>query len=444
MSGVKKDRRKREEGRKGAGLLEKTSALSASSAVNSTFLQRTPRLLLTVLSLWLLCTACQPAPPPSPVAPELADPASLPPTLLAVAATLTPAPSPTIGPSPTATPTPTITPFPVGRALEPGQLLVTNTPSPIPPSDPNAEPTPLGTIEWRPPPVPVPHSLHPNDHYWLTRPLPSGTRNYDLEWYPYGNDVLVPEYAPYRVHHGLDFPNPPGTQVLAASSGIVIWAGQRPSPQDGVNYYGNTILIKHDWQWLGQDVYTLYAHTLEMFVNVGDYVEQGQLLAGVGATGQVSGPHLHFEVRVGQNNYWDTRNPSLWMAPYEGWGTLAGRFIDERGNYVLGATITVVPRNVNTTIRRQRTYEDERLKADEVWRENFVVGDLPAGIYDVFLEANLGEGVRSDYRRTIEVLPGRTNFMVVQGEFVFVPTPTPLPTVAPLITGTLGITETTP
>lgn len=288
----------------------------------------------------------------------------------------------------------------------------------------------------------MPLAIHPDDHYWLTRPLPSGTRNYDLEWYPYGNDVLVPQYAPYRIHHGLDFPNPPGTQVLAASSGIVVWAGPRPSPRDGLDYYGNTIIIKHDWQWQGQDVYTLYAHTLEMFVNVGDYVEQGQLLAGVGATGQVSGPHLHFEVRVGENNYWDTRNPTLWIAPYEGWGTLAGRFIDEVGNPVLRADITVVPRNVNTTIRRQRTYEDARLKPDEVWRENFVVGDLPAGVYDVFLEAHLGEEVKTDYRRTIEVLPGRTNFMVVQGEFVFVPTPTPLPTVEPLITGTLGLTGT--
>ncbi|MCA9982048.1 MAG: peptidoglycan DD-metalloendopeptidase family protein, partial [Anaerolineales bacterium] len=324
----------------------------------------------------------------------------------------------------------------------PWHIPVTRTPSATPTGDVTAEPTPLGTIEWRPPPLPVPLSIHPDDHYWLTRPLPSGSRNYDLEWYPYGNDVLVPQYAPYRIHHGLDFPNPPGTQVLAASSGVVIWAGPRPSPRDGLDYYGNTIIIKHDWQWQGQDVYTLYAHTLEMFVNVGDYVEQGQLLAGVGASGLVSGPHLHFEVRVGENNYWDTRNPSLWIAPYEGWGTLAGRFIDEVGNPVLGADITVVPRDVNTPIRRQRTYEDGRLKPDEVWRENFVVGDLPAGVYDVFLEARLGEGVQTDYRRTIEVLPGRTNFMVVQGEFVFVPTPTPLPTVEPLITGTLGLTDT--
>jgi murein DD-endopeptidase MepM/ murein hydrolase activator NlpD len=397
--------------------------------------------LITPLLIAFLLTAvsCQPSPPPT------TDPTSLPPTptLLARAATLAPTASPTIGPSPTPSPTTTSTPFPVGRALKPGQIPMTPTPSATPlRTDVTVEPTPLGTIEWRPPPLPVPLAIHPDDHYWLTRPLPSGTRNYDLEWYPYGNDVLVPQYAPYRIHHGLDFPNPPGTQVLAASSGVVVWAGPRPSPRDGLNYYGNTIIIKHDWQWQGQDVYTLYAHTLEMFVNEGDYVEQGQLLAGVGSSGQVSGPHLHFEVRVGENNYWDTRNPALWIAPYEGWGTLAGRFIDEVGNPVLGADITVVPRNVDTSIRRQRTYEDGRLKTDDVWRENFVVGDLPAGIYDVFLEARLGEGIKTDYQRTIQVLPGRTNFMVVQGEFIFVPTPTPLPTVPLPLTATLGLTGT--
>ena len=42
-------------------------------------------------------------------------------------------------------------------------------------------------VDWRPPPIPVPHALHPDDHYWLARPIPSDRRNYDLEWYPYGN-----------------------------------------------------------------------------------------------------------------------------------------------------------------------------------------------------------------------------------------------------------------
>jgi murein DD-endopeptidase MepM/ murein hydrolase activator NlpD len=278
--------------------------------------------------------------------------------------------------------------------------------------------------DWRPPPVPVPLSLDPNDHYWLIRPIPSGRRNFDLEWYPYGNNVLLPSWGPYRVHHGVDFPNETGTPILAASSGTVIHAGPLPSNRDGVNYYGNTVIIRHDWQWLGQDVFTLYAHTLELFVTAGDYVQQGQLIAGVGASGEVSGPHLHLEVRVGQNHYNSTRNPMLWLAPYEGWGALAGRFVDSRGRMIPGALITVEPLNVNVPRRVQRTYAGPSVVSDEIWQENFVVADLPAGRYRVLLSV-AGE----TFQRYMDVQPGRTNFMVVQADFAFFPTPTPTPTV---------------
>lgn len=346
---------------------------------------------------------------------------------------------------PTATMT---TPFPAVRAVRPSEIVVSQVPT-LPTADPANVAVALGTIEWRPPPMPVPLAIHPDDHYLFIRPLPSGTRNYALEWYPYGNDVLIPEYAPYRIHHGLDFPNADGTQVLAASSGTVVWAGPRPSSRDGINYYGNTIIIKHDWQWRGQDVYTLYAHTIEMFVQVGDYVEQGELLAGVGGTGFTSGPHLHFEVRLGTNQYFSTRNPHLWMAPFEGWGTLAGRFVDARGEFISGADLVVTPLEVSTdtSLRVQKTYEDRRLVSDEVWNENFVVGDLPAGKYRVDLSLTTAEdGLARNYSNTIDVRPGRTNFMIVQADFVFVPTPTPAPTITPTlsISGTIGITTTVP
>lgn len=282
--------------------------------------------------------------------------------------------------------------------------------------------------EWRPPPVEVPLSFHPDDHYWLERPISSGYRNYDLEWYPYGNDVLLSQYAPYRVHHGVDFPNDPGTPVLAASSGTVIHAGRLPSPRNGINYYGNTVIIRHDWQWQEKDVYTLYAHTLELFVQVGDDVEQGEVIAGVGQTGQVSGPHLHFEVRIENNNYGSTRNPALWLAPYEGWGTLAGRLVDRRGRMIPGATIKVMPLPFDPAIpvRTQRTYESSTVQSDEVWRENFVVADLPAGRYRLHATVN-----DVTIERVVELLPGRTHFEIMSTTFEFVPTPTPQPTATP-------------
>ncbi|MCK5923447.1 MAG: M23 family metallopeptidase, partial [Methylococcales bacterium] len=272
---------------------------------------------------------------------------------------------------PTATPTFTPTPFVTRenagiRPAQAQQSAIVNQATPVP-------------IEWRPPPYAVPLSIHPNDHCWLMRPLPSGSRNYDLDWYPYGSDVFIPALAPYRIHHGLDFPNDAGTPIVAVANGTVVWAGARPSPRNGVNYYGNTIIIKHDWQWLGQDVYTLYAHTLEMFVTTGDRVQAGELIAGVGASGEVSGSHLHLEVRIGTNSYADVRNPLLWLAPYEGWGTLAGRFVDKTGRLIQGAEISLYAVEGNAGIRRTRTYFGSAINSDEVWQENFVLADVVPG-----------------------------------------------------------------
>lgn len=284
--------------------------------------------------------------------------------------------------------------------------------------------------EQRPPVYPVPLSIHPDDHYWLIRPIPSIYRNYDLDWYPFGNFVNRPDMAPYRVHHGNDYPNETGTPIVAAGSGTVVHVGALPSPRNGFNYYGNTVIIEHDWQWQGQPVFTLYAHTLELFVEVGDVVRQGQLIAGVGSSGEVSGPHLHFEVRVGENAYPFARNPALWLAPFEGYGTLAGRLVDRRGQPISEAELRVVAVDGVTAVRNQRTYHPS-VMADDVWNENFVVPDLPAGRYELLLTAG-----DITYRREVEIFAGQTTFEVISTEFDFVPTPTPLPTATPTDTPT--------
>ncbi len=373
---------------------------------------------------------------------------SAPPTLIPVAA------APELL---TATPT---TPEPVLRDGGSGSTAVTGatfTPLPPTPEGSGIKPDqvqqnfvrdvgPSAPAEQRPPPYDAPLSIHPDDHYWLQRPLPSNRRTYDLEWYPFGNDVQVLELRPYRIHHGIDFPNPTGTTIVAAASGTVIHAGVLPSPRNGVNYYGNTVVIQHDFQWQGQDVFTLYAHTLELFVREGDHVEQGQLIAGVGRSGEVTDSHLHFEVRLGTNNYNDARNPALWLVPYEGWGTLAGRLVDSRGRLIPGASIVLQPINVQTEVRKQQTY-DSVVKSDPVWRENFVVGDLPAGDY-LLLVTVVGDNDRVAYRREVTIKPGQTSFEVIATQFEFVPSPTPIPTptAAPttaVLTSTLPITTTT-
>ena len=87
-------------------------------------------------------------------------------------------------------------------------------------------------------------------------------------------------------HTGEDYPVPSGTQVHAASSGRVIFAGWN-------KYYGWFIKIDH-----GNGIETWYAHNSHLFVKVGDTVGAGNRISLSGATGNVTGPHVHFEVRI--------------------------------------------------------------------------------------------------------------------------------------------------
>jgi murein DD-endopeptidase MepM/ murein hydrolase activator NlpD len=87
-----------------------------------------------------------------------------------------------------------------------------------------------------------------------------------------------------KFHKGIDVAVPVGTDVTSPRDGAVTFAG----PMSG---YGLTVVVDH-----GDGLATRYAHLSEINVNVGDGVREGQLLARSGATGRVTGPHLHFEV----------------------------------------------------------------------------------------------------------------------------------------------------
>ena len=87
-------------------------------------------------------------------------------------------------------------------------------------------------------------------------------------------------------HHGLDIAAPIGTEVKAARSGKVEFVGW-------LNVYGRTVIINH-----GNGYQTLYAHNDQLLVEKGQYVAAGEKIATIGATGNVTGPHLHFEVIV--------------------------------------------------------------------------------------------------------------------------------------------------
>lgn len=89
-----------------------------------------------------------------------------------------------------------------------------------------------------------------------------------------------------RLHAGVDLGASAGSPVLAAGNGIVLAAEVRGG-------YGNTVVLAH-----GSSLSTVYAHNTSLTVEVGQIVEQGDVVALAGSTGLSTGPHIHFETRI--------------------------------------------------------------------------------------------------------------------------------------------------
>ena len=118
----------------------------------------------------------------------------------------------------------------------------------------------------------------------------TGTYIWPLPGYSPGSAYgwrIHPIWGDMRFHAGEDIGAPSGTPILAADSGIATVI-----PNNG-NGYGNYIIINH-----GGGRTTLYAHMSGFAVSNGQSVTQGQVIGYVGSTGNSTGPHLHFEVRV--------------------------------------------------------------------------------------------------------------------------------------------------
>ena len=101
---------------------------------------------------------------------------------------------------------------------------------------------------------------------------------------------MHPLMQTWRQHNGVDYGAPKGTPVRAVGDGVVDFAGWRSG-------YGNVVEILH-----GNNRSTLYAHLSRIDVRRGQRAEQGQRLGAVGQTGWATGPHLHFEFRVGNQH----------------------------------------------------------------------------------------------------------------------------------------------
>ncbi|MGH2776100.1 MAG: murein hydrolase activator EnvC family protein [Actinomycetota bacterium] len=103
---------------------------------------------------------------------------------------------------------------------------------------------------------------------------------------PYGYRTH-PIFGDSRLHSGIDIGAAYGSGVFAASGGQVVFAGT-------MSGYGNAIVVDH-----GGGVGTTYNHLSGFSVSVGSTVSRGQTIGSVGCTGYCTGPHLHFEVRIG-------------------------------------------------------------------------------------------------------------------------------------------------
>ncbi|MBC8100316.1 MAG: peptidoglycan DD-metalloendopeptidase family protein, partial [Armatimonadetes bacterium] len=243
------------------------------------------------------------------------------------------------------------------------------------------------------------------EHFYLARPIASAGIDYVDRNYPYGSTQL----GRYPVHHGVEFQNPRGTPVLAAAPGAVYYAGGDQERLFGEkrDYYGNLVVIQHDFPAPdGQPLYTLYGHLDRINVVTGQRVEQGEKIGVVGDTGIAVGPHLHFEVRIGNpDDFYATRNPELWLLPYPTFGMLAG-VVRAADGALIPATLVQVKAlaDANADLRYAYSYESDSVNSDAAWGETFTLGDLPEGDYEVVVSTNNG---RVRFRQTVTVTSGR-------------------------------------
>ena len=250
---------------------------------------------------------------------------------------------------------------------------------------------------------------------YLERPFDLTYRRMIDPSYPYGSTFN----GMFDLHHGVEFPNGYGTPVLSAADGEVIFAGNDSMDILGPfpGFYGNVIILKHPGLYQGEDLYTLYAHLSELDVAVGAQVNSGEKIGEVGATGAADGPHLHFEVRLGENDYDHTTNPILWFSPLndqvtEQSAALAGSLVDRYGQPLSEFDVVLEKLNADGVIEKRfyaKTYKPGRINAHPLLEENFVIPDVPPGNYRL----SFIYGTMHQYPFTLE--PGTLGMIVFQG-----------------------------
>lgn len=168
---------------------------------------------------------------------------------------------------------------PVGPRVTFGQMLAAYAGPTAPPSSRAPDVAPVRSAAAVAPAVGADLGLGP-----VARPLADDVGSgYGTRRHPVHGDV--------RMHHGIDIGAPTGTPIRAFAGGTVVFAG----PRGG---YGNLVIIDH-----GSGITSRYAHASTIDVGVGQTLPAGTVIGRVGATGTATGPHLHFELRRGDESF---------------------------------------------------------------------------------------------------------------------------------------------
>jgi murein DD-endopeptidase MepM/ murein hydrolase activator NlpD len=238
-------------------------------------------------------------------------------------------------------------------------------------------------------------------HFLFGRPLDDSTPYWPVAELRYGAGTNFS--ARNGIHTGLDYMADYGARVYALGAGEVIWEGYGIESYLGPdNAYGVAVTIKHDDTVYDLTVYSIYAHLSVTHVVKGDRVEEGDLIGEVGLTGYTSSPHLHLEVRLGNASEFISRNPELYVRPLPGYGVLAARLLNTDGSNLYGQEIYLESLNDHKTWTAN-SYWGPTAISDSVYKENLVIGDLPAGQYAIIVYYGGAELHHSVFIRSGEI-----------------------------------------
>lgn len=204
----------------------------------------------------------------------------------------------------------------------------------------------------------------------LVRPVPDNVQTNGS--YLFGEPSIS---SPGNAHRGIDISIQYDT-VYSASNGVVYATANQPS---GAGLY---IVVKSEWN--GRFIYIYYMHLDSFYVATNDLVLAGQPIALSGNTGFSTGPHLHFEIRMDSPSSTSrkTRNPELWCA-ITGMGAIYGRVPNAANNTRVDISPNPKPRPPYTTFTYGLTYNftDPYVGSDEIYNENYAIGDVKPGTY---------------------------------------------------------------